>query len=70
VTLLPIAGDAQAVRTVGLRFPLAGEPLMRLGRSRGLSNQIVAAPASVSLERGTLMVIETEGGDTDELDST
>lgn len=69
VTLLPIAGDAQGVRTVGLRFPLAGEPL-RLGRSRGLSNQIVAAPASVSLERGTLMVIETEGGDTDELDST
>ncbi len=57
VTLLPIAGDAEGVRTVGLRFPLAGEPL-RLGRPRGLSNQIVATPASVSLERGTLIVIE------------
>jgi thiamine pyrophosphokinase len=57
VTLLPVAGDAEGVRTVGLRFPLAGDRLP-LGRSRGLSNRIVDAPASVSLERGTLMVIE------------
>ncbi len=59
VTLLPVAGDADGVRTVGLRFPLAGEQLM-LGRTRGLSNRIVAAPASVSLERGTLIVIEQD----------
>ncbi len=57
VTLLPVAADAEGVRTVGLRFPLAGESL-RIGRSRGLSNRIVTAPASVSLERGTLIVIE------------
>ena len=57
VTLLPVAADAEGVRTVGLRFPLAGERLP-LGRSRGLSNRIVDAPASVSLERGTLIVIE------------
>jgi thiamine pyrophosphokinase len=58
VTLLPIEGEAVGVRTNGLRFPLDGETLL-LGRSRGLSNQVEHVPASVSLERGTLLVIET-----------
>jgi thiamine pyrophosphokinase len=58
VTLLPVGGDAVGVRTAGLRFPLDGEPL-RFGRSRGLSNEVVQPPASVSLERGTLLVVET-----------
>jgi thiamine pyrophosphokinase len=58
VTLLAVAVEATGVRTEGLRFPLAGETL-QLGSSRGLSNQIVHSPASVSLERGTLLVIET-----------
>ena len=59
VTLLPIGGDAEGVRTGGLRFPLDGERL-RLGTSRGLSNVVVQQPASVSLERGLLLVVETE----------
>ena len=58
VTLLSVNGDTWGVRTEGLRYPLAGESL-GLGRSRGLSNQVEQAPASVSLERGTLLVIET-----------
>jgi thiamine pyrophosphokinase len=58
VSLLPIGGEAEGVRTAGLRFPLSGESL-RLGPSRGLSNQVVDQPASVSLERGTLLVVET-----------
>jgi thiamine pyrophosphokinase len=58
VTLLAIDGDALGVRTLGLRFPLDGETLA-LGQSRGLSNQVEQIPASVSLERGTLLVIET-----------
>jgi thiamine pyrophosphokinase len=62
VTLLPIGGDADGVRTDGLRYPLDGETL-RMGRSRGLSNVIDEQPASVSLEGGTLLVIEsTEEG--------
>jgi thiamine pyrophosphokinase len=59
VTLLAVGGDAWGVRTEGLRYPLAGEAL-GLGGSRGLSNQVEQAPASVSLERGTLLVVETE----------
>ena len=59
VTLLSIGGDAAGVRTVGLRFALAGEPLP-IGRSRGLSNEVMSHPASVSLERGTLLIVESE----------
>ncbi|TMB57102.1 MAG: thiamine diphosphokinase [Chloroflexi bacterium] len=58
VTLLPISGDAEGVRTNGLRFALTGEPL-RMGRSRGLSNVIESPPASVSVDKGMLLVIET-----------
>jgi len=58
VTLLPVGGEAVGVRTTGLRYPLDGEALP-FGRSRGLSNQVEHAPASVSLKRGTLLVIET-----------
>jgi len=58
VTLLPIGGDASGVTTKGLRYPLLGETLS-FGRTRGLSNEVEHAPASVSLERGTLLVIET-----------
>ncbi len=59
VTLLPLGGDAVGVRTSGLRYALDGETLPA-GRSRGLSNEVVGAPAWVSLEGGTLLVIETE----------
>ena len=57
VTLLPIGGDATGVRIAGVRWPLA-DATLRLGRSRGLSNEVVATPASVSLERGALLVVE------------
>jgi thiamine pyrophosphokinase len=58
VTLLPFDGDATGVRTDGLRYPLVGETLQS-GRSRGLSNEVERAPGSVSLEGGTLLIIET-----------
>jgi thiamine pyrophosphokinase len=58
VTILPIGGDARAVSTLGLRYPLTGETL-RIGQSRGLSNEVERPRASVSLEGGTLLVIET-----------
>jgi thiamine pyrophosphokinase len=57
VTLLPVRGDAQGVTTDGLRYPLADEEL-RFGRSRGLSNVVERAGASVWLKSGTLLVIE------------
>ena len=58
VSLLPIGGDATGVRTEGLRWELDGDAVT-MGRARGLSNEVVTAPASVRLERGTLLVVET-----------
>lgn len=65
VTLLPVGGDAVGARTEGLRWPLR-DATLAMGRSRGLSNLVEAPPASVSLERGTLLVVETasEGAST------
>jgi thiamine pyrophosphokinase len=55
ISLLPLNGDVEGVRTRGLRWPLAGERL-RLGDTRGLSNEPVAEAASVSIQRGLLLV--------------
>ena len=61
VTLLPIGGDASGVTTGGLRWSLDAATLP-LGGSRGLSNEVTATRAWVSLERGTLLVVETALG--------
>ena len=59
VTLLPIGGDAVGVSTTGLHYPLRDETLV-MGRSRGLSNVVSGAPASVTLRAGSLLVIEID----------
>jgi thiamine pyrophosphokinase len=58
VTLLPIGGDARGVTAEGVRWPLDAATLV-MGRSRGLSNVITGPGASVSLERGSLLVVVT-----------
>jgi thiamine pyrophosphokinase len=58
VTLLPLGEGAHGVTTGGLRWALS-DATLTLGGSRGLSNVVDSAPASVSLERGTLLVVET-----------
>ena len=54
-------GIVTGVRTEGLAYPLHGETLA-LGRARGVSNRIRAAPAAVSCDEGVLLIIETRGG--------
>jgi thiamine pyrophosphokinase len=61
VTLLAVRGDAEGVRTRGLKYPLAGDTL-HFGAARGLSNVVVSADASVECGRGVLLVIETTSG--------
>ncbi len=55
-TLLPLGGPASGVRTERLRFPLDGETL-EPGSTRGVSNELLAADASVSIAAGTLLAI-------------
>jgi thiamine pyrophosphokinase len=58
VSLVPLGVSAAGVTTEGLRYPLAGEPLV-LGRTRGVSNVRTGASARITLESGRLLVIET-----------
>jgi thiamine pyrophosphokinase len=55
VSLIPLSGDALGVKTHGLRWALSGETL-RLGDTRGLSNEPVGEKARVTIEAGLLIV--------------
>lgn len=55
-SLIPVHGPAEGVHTSGLRFPLDGEDLPA-GTSRGVSNQLSAAHATVVIGRGVLVVV-------------
>lgn len=65
VSLLPVHGDAEGVRTRGLAYPLDGETLPA-GSSRGVSNVFAEEEATVAIERGVLLAVrpgrDDEGG--------
>jgi thiamine pyrophosphokinase len=56
VTLLAVHGPADGVVTDGLLYPLHGETL-RPGSTRGVSNEMTAAVASVSVDDGVLLAV-------------
>ncbi len=56
VSIVPTGGDAHGVQTTGLRWPLEGETLPA-GTTRGISNELLGEPASVSLVTGTVLVV-------------
>ena len=58
VSLVPVGETADGVTTQGLRYPLAAESLI-VGRTRGVSNVRTQPVASITLESGRLLVIET-----------
>jgi thiamine pyrophosphokinase len=60
VSLLPLHGAAVGVRTTGLRYALAGETLAP-GTSRGVSNVFVSEEATISVERGVILVVRPGG---------
>jgi thiamine pyrophosphokinase len=59
LTLLPIHGAAEGVRTDGLAYPLRGETL-EAGSTRGVSNVFAETTVRVTLERGVLLAIRPE----------
>jgi thiamine pyrophosphokinase len=59
VSLLPVHGDADGVRTAGLLYPLHGERLPA-GTGRGVSNVLAGGPARVALDHGTLLVVQPD----------
>jgi thiamine pyrophosphokinase len=58
VSLLPLSPTVRGMVTTGLRYPLRGG-MLRRGSTRGISNEITNAPASVRVDAGDLLVIHT-----------
>jgi thiamine pyrophosphokinase len=56
VSLLPWGNSAEGVSTDGLVYPLHNETLFPY-RTRGVSNQMLAETATVSLKRGLLLCV-------------
>jgi thiamine pyrophosphokinase len=56
VTLLPAGGPVLGVTTAGLLYPLDDEDLP-VGTSRGVSNEVASAPASVRVRAGVLVAV-------------
>lgn len=59
VSLLPLFGTAHGVRTEGLEYPLRDEDLLP-HRTRGISNVMLGASASVFLASGLLLCVHLE----------
>jgi thiamine pyrophosphokinase len=60
ISLIPLDGDAEKVRTDGLQYPLRSETL-HVGPARGVSNVIQRSPARVAFDAGRLVVVHTMG---------
>lgn len=60
VSLIPISGEAQGVRTENLHYPLHDETLL-FGPARGISNVMDSDTARVWLRGGALLVVHTQG---------
>ena len=61
VSLIPLTGDVDGVRTSGLEYPLQGESL-RFGTTRGVSNVLTSPTASVDIESGILLCVHQRSG--------
>ncbi len=59
ISLLPWGGAAEGVRTEGLAYPLCGETLLA-HQARGVSNVALGERCSVSLEKGSLLLIRQQ----------
>lgn len=58
LSLFPLMASAEGVSSENLYYPLRAETL-RFGRPRGISNVLLTEHASVSLQKGLLLVIHT-----------
>ena len=61
VSLIPLGGDVNGIKTKGLHYPLNNEDL-RLGSTRGVSNILDQDPASVETREGILLCISQTSG--------
>lgn len=60
VSLLPLTSRVEGIRTAGLLYPLCDESLLQ-GHTRGVSNELTAAEATVSVRKGCLLIAHQLG---------
>ena len=58
VSVVPLSPEVTGITYVGLEYPLEGAAL-RLGSTRGISNVIAAHPATIAIDRGILLVVQS-----------
>jgi len=56
VSLIPLQGDAHGITTTGLAYPLKSGTL-RFGETQGVSNLLIDAQGTVTLEDGSLLCV-------------
>jgi thiamine pyrophosphokinase len=56
VSLIPLNGPVEGIRTEGLQFPLNNETLFP-DMTRGVSNRLTEVPAKISIEDGLLLCV-------------
>ena len=59
VSILPFSGDAEGVTTKGLEYPLT-DGTIKIGTSLGVSNKMVQNQCSVTIKKGTALVIRSK----------
>ena len=64
ISLIPLKGDVVGVSTEGLEWPLRDETL-KFGASRGVSNQLKGAQATVRVREGLLLCFVLDVNDVD-----
>jgi len=58
VSALPLSDAVTGITYTGMRYPLANATL-HLGSTRGISNEVAAQPATVTIATGCLLIIQT-----------
>lgn len=57
VSALPLSDEVTGITYTGMRYPLKDHTLT-LGSTRGLSNEVAEAPATVRISTGKLLIVE------------
>lgn len=60
ISLLPIGGSVEGIRTDNLQYPLRDEVLL-FGPARGVSNVMMGDSATIRLQNGLLLLVHTIG---------
>ena len=62
LSILPLSPQVTGITYQGMAYPLQNATLA-LGSTRGISNEIIASPASVEIQSGILLVVWDLGGE-------